>query len=95
MKIKTNNQPRLLLPLTEVPFEYQADFDYIGSDIHSYRMVQYKGVWYDTDDTVANVGLPANSALKKWDSHISDSFFSGVVFKFVGDEEVIVGTYYV
>lgn len=103
MKITTNNRPRQLLPLTDLPKKAQEDFDYLN-DPHEYRLVQYKGHWYDVYDTqlirtrpdhpVGHALVVAEaSPLADWDSIVSESFFSGILFRLVGDDEVIVGRY--
>jgi hypothetical protein len=106
LTIITNRKPRQLLPLTDLPEKAQADFDYLtDDDRHSYRFVQYKGVWYDVFDTQCigrwdtprldgNMRVNADHPFAKWDSLHGNSFFSGVLFKFVGDGEVICGRYY-
>jgi hypothetical protein len=99
MNIITNNIPRQLLPLTDLPAEAQKEFDYIENYDLSYRFVQYKGCWYDVYDTqvLEQSRLPPGPLFKLaaggWDSIVTETFFSGVVFRLVGDDEVIVGRY--
>lgn len=91
--IFTNRKPRKLIPLGDLPEKARADFDYMNeNDSYAYRFVQYKGVWYDVYDTMRlRKGNPFGDA---WDSYHGDSFFSGVLFKLVGDDdEVICGRY--
>ena len=82
--IKTDNRPRKLWSWYDLPIEYQADFDYVQDDDH--------------DSTVP--GLPwhgRSDMFPGWDSYIGDSFFSGVLFRYVPGtdyEEVVVGRYY-
>lgn len=98
MKIITNNVPRPLLPLTDLPEKARADFDYLGPDeVRDYRLVQYKGVWYDVYDSMRCPGAEAPEATRKafagWDGYISDSYFSGVLFKFTDENCVVCATY--
>lgn len=104
MKIITNNHPRPLACLAELPAKVRADFDYVGDDFDR-RFVQYKGVWYDVYDTQAIRTVPGvpmgwamvvaeDSPLADWDSIVSETFFSGVLFRLVGDDQVIVGSYF-
>jgi hypothetical protein len=105
MKITANKIARQLLPLCDLPKEAQSDFDYIEQDsYYENRLVNYKGAWYDVYDTqvvTANNGAPMGWAfhvkpgepLAKWDSVISESCFSGVVFKLAPDDYVICGRY--
>ena len=94
MEIITNNKPRYLAALNELPAEVQQDFDYVREqDDYSLRFVQYKGVWYDTYDS-ESTHQAGRSILPGWSCFQSETFFSGVVFRFVGDNEVICGRYY-
>lgn len=87
-RVITNNQPRRLHLLAALPPRIQREFEYISIDDDLPRMVQYRGVWYDVCDSVYPGGLPADNPLRAWDALISDSFFSGVVFRHVGDDVV-------
>lgn len=97
MKIITNNVPRPLLPLTDLPEKVRADFDYLD-DPYGARLVQYKGVWYDVWDSMRCPGAEAPAATRHafagWDRYISDTFFSGVLFKFADEDCVVVGQYF-
>ena len=105
MKIITNNTPREMVSFFDLPLKAQSDFDYIrDDDKHSYRFVSYKGNWYDVYDTQrisVTYGAPIGWAMvvkpddpfSKWDSILSDSCFSGVLFKLCEDTAVICGGY--
>ena len=105
MGIKTDNKWRPLAALADLPEKAQKEFEYIdGDSIYDLRFVKYKGVWYDAMDTqritisTYRMGLAMLVAkdhpFAKWSAFISDSFFSGVLFKFDEDfEQVIVGRY--
>ena len=105
MNITTDNKWRPLASLTDLPAKAMKEFEYIDEDsIHDLRFVKYKGVWYDTVDTqritVGNsfrgwdMYVTKDHPFAKWSSVISDSFFSGILFKFNEDfEQVIVGRY--
>lgn len=96
MKIITNNIPRPLLPLTDLPEKAREDFDYID-DSYDFRFVQYKGVWYDVYDSTRCPGDEAPAATRHvfagWDGYINDSYFSGVLFKFADEDCVVCATY--
>jgi hypothetical protein len=106
MNIVTNNQRRELQPIYSVPHKFHKDFNYIkGNAIYLRRFVQYKGAWYDTYDTQRIVTdqpnrmgwamhVESTSPFAKWNAVLSETFFSGVLFRFVGDDEVICGSYY-
>jgi hypothetical protein len=91
MNIITNNHLRPLACLAELPVKVRADFDYVGDDFDR-RFVQYKGVWYDVYDSEAcGVGF---DQFKGWDGIVSETFFSGVLFRFADEDQVIVGSYF-
>lgn len=101
MKIITNNQPRHLLTLAELPDKVAgAEFDYV-TDNHAPRFFKYRGAWYDTAEFVriapraravgfehpADVGSP----LLDWHGIQTASYFSAVVVRLADDDSVIVG----
>ena len=53
LSIITNHVPRDLVSLADLPLDVQIDFDYIreAGDGNSGRLVNYRGTWYDTQDT--------------------------------------------
>ena len=105
MNITTDNKWRPLASLADLPAKAMKEFEYIDEDsIYDLRFVKYKGVWYDTRDTqritVGNsfrgwdMYVTKDHPFAKWSSVISDSFFSGILFKFDEYfEQVIVGRY--
>lgn len=106
MKITTDNKPRCLMSWHEIDAKSQPDFEYIDNvERYNERFVKYKGEWYDTHDTQALTAeglkfpmgwamhVEPDSPLAKWHTIQSDSFFSGIVFRFVDDLCVIVGRY--
>lgn len=93
MRIITNNVPRRLHLYAALPPRVRKDFDYLSINDDTPRMVLYKGVWYDVLDSQTPYTLPADSPLHQWDGFISDSFFSGVVFKYADDGNAICGRY--
>ena len=107
MNITTNNHQRALVCIADLPAKAQADFDYVmGDDRYTARLVNYRGAWYDVHDTQAIRTRPdhpmgwamvvaEDSPLADWHSIISETYFSGIVFRLVGDDEVIVGRYFV
>lgn len=108
MKITTNNMPRELVTFHDIPKKARSDFDYVTDDAQfEYRFIQYKGNWYDTYDTQRlevdtgtngqfmgwTVSVEKDSPLSKWHAVISESYFSGVLFRFTGESMVICGGY--
>lgn len=95
MQIITNNKPRPLVALADLPEKTQADFDYVREEACWLpRFVQYKGAWYDVYDS-QNIDRELGfDQFKGWHGIVSDSFFSGVLFRLCDDEQVIVGRYF-
>ena len=105
MNITTDNKWRPLASLADLPAKAMKEFEYIDEDsIYDLRFVKYKGVWYDVRDTqritVGNsfrgwdMYVTKDHPFAKWSSVNSDSFFSGILFKFDEYfEQVIVGRY--
>ena len=96
MKIITNNIPRPLACFLDLPEKIRQDFDYID-DSYDLRFVQYKSVWYDVWDSMNCPWFEAPAATRHafsgWDGYISDSYFSGVLFKFADEDCVVCATY--
>lgn len=102
-----NRAPRPLLSLYELTEKEREEFGYIEDDV-SARLVRYKGSIYDAFDTQriepdsfrahptgGAMRVHPGEPLAYFDSIITESFFSGIVFRFVDDgESVIVGRFY-
>lgn len=96
-----NNVPRDTVDACELTPAERADFDYVDWSAidrgeESGTFVHYRGTWFDLGDVEGPVVLNGVG----WDAHISDTFFSGVVFRFVhedgddGEYDVVCGRYY-
>lgn len=96
MKIATNNIPRNVIYGFDLTEKQREEFDYLD-DVESGQFFAYKGQIYDLGEFMhvdAN-REPCLSPLSGWSGYASESFFSGMVVKYVDDfERVIVGTYY-
>lgn len=105
--IITNNVPRDIINPWELTTKERNEFLYLswpdldeGKDSASF--MRYKGETYDLGD---NEGIPHFAP--GWDGYYSQSFFSGVLFRYPRDpdnlgrkdeidsERVIIGQYYV
>lgn len=85
MKVTTNNVPRDLLPLSDVPENARGDFDYVNDDdAEANRFFQYCGRWYDANEFTVWTG-PKDSPLATWDGVQADTFFSAVAIRFPVD----------
>lgn len=102
IKVTTNNHPRELRSLAELPSKDAEWFDYMeGEDAYSPRLVRYCGSWYDVSDSEALHDKPefgARHGLRAagWHGITTESYFSGVLFRYADErcETVVVGRYY-
>mgnify|MGYP000078234015 FL=1 len=109
MQIITDWKMRPLLALADLPEEAQKDFDYIEEwDSHTARFAHYRGEYYDVfdvqriepDNSRAHpmgwaVRVHPGSPLCLFDSIVSDSYFSGTLFKLDSyNESVMCGRYF-
>ena len=100
IRIITNHAPRDVVDAWELSDSEREEFDYLywpaierGEDSASF--FRYKGTTYDLGEFSTTSGLPAANALRGWDGYVSDSFFSGVVVRYVDEcERVIVGRFF-
>ena len=98
VEVKTNNQPRELIDFQDLPEKIQKEeFDYIKEGEGFVRFFKYKGEYYDSHEfMVINHGREAlPEAFKGWSGYQSETFFSGLLIKFVDNdfENVVIGSY--
>lgn len=96
LKIYTNNVPRHVIYGYELTMKEAKEFDYLkGEALEFNHFVRYKGSVYDLSEFMSVRGLGSPTEFKDWDGYQSDSFFSGIVIKYVNSDcgEVVVGTY--
>jgi len=105
LTIITNGVPRDVLGAHELTPAEREDFDYMdwqaiedGRDSASF--VRYKGIVYDLGEFMRWEG-PEDSPLAVWDGFQSDTFFSGVLVRYVREddgslygESVVMARYY-
>ena len=91
LTIRTNNVPRLLKYGYEMPEKLRSDFDYIDAEeFATHNFFVFKGQWYDIGEFMCC----DSDHFKGWHGYTPDSFFSGVLVKYVGDDRVVVGQYF-
>lgn len=95
MEIITNNQPRPadygMYFCGSLRQELLKEFDYLTEDEFDVsEFFQYRGVWYHVGEFLRC----AAEQFPGWDLYHSDSYFSGVVIKYLYGEGVIVGRYW-
>lgn len=96
MKIITNNVPRDIIEAHELTIKEVMEFDYLdweaierGEDSASF--FRYKGELYDLGEIEV---APDVFKAQGYDGYQSDSYFSGLVVRYVNDnEQVIIGRY--
>lgn len=86
-------------------FNYITDLD----EKYSNRFVRFKESWYDTSDVQRiivsdplesrgymgwSMVIKSDHALAQWHAVLSESYFSGVLFKFTDEDQVVCGSYY-
>lgn len=94
VRIVTNNVPRDLLMWEELTEEERKEFDWIKNpEDTGLDFFRYRDWTYSTQDFMRiSEHAPFTG---KWDGYSSDSFFSGVLIRYVQDNErVVVATYY-
>ena len=100
-QIKTDNILRRLVALQDLPNQIQNEFEYAQETPEAPRFVQFKGHWYDAFDAVPIVTTPhpwgvqvdPQSNLAQWSMVLSETYFSGVLFRHLEDE-VVCGSYF-
>ena len=91
LQIKTNNQPRPLLGWDELTSKEQKEFDWIEDPMDTgLDFFRYKGWVYSLEEFL----VAPYPDFEGWDGYHSDSFFSGILVKYDGDEQVILATYF-
>lgn len=102
LTIICNNVPRDIVDAWELTVAERDEFDYLdwekieaGEDSASF--VRYKGDLIDLGDLERWTHAPITYMQAEFDAYRSDSFFSGLLFRYVeedGDWRIIVGRYF-
>lgn len=103
LEIKTNNRVRPLVTFNELPESVRSDFDYCKAKDTPF-FVKVLNHWYDAFDTQRittegsypmgwAVHVEKESPFAGWNAVTSETYWSGVLFKFK-DEGVVVGCYF-
>lgn len=93
--VKTNSVPRDIVYGFELSEKEKKEFDYLTEEeLNNGNFFRYKGWTYDMGDFLI-ISEFAPKELLKWDGHHFDTYFSGVVVRYVENfERIIVGRYY-
>ena len=95
VRVTTNNIPRDVLYGFELTARERAEFDYYSTEeeLSGAQFFRYKGEVYDLGEFTVTHEI---TELREWGGYQPDSFFSGLVVRYVPDtdyEQVIVGRY--
>jgi hypothetical protein len=98
LKIRTNCQPRNVLRWWDLTDKERAEFDYIAENdatTEGAEFGRYRGVVYDLHDMERGFGGAAMpEQFEGWDNYQSDSYFSGILIRWVDNgDRVIFATY--
>jgi hypothetical protein len=95
MKVRANNVPRDIICGYDLTQAERADFDYLSADdLDCSSFFRYRGAVYFLGD-FCRWDNPASPTRGPWDGYCSDSFFSGLVVRYVDEgERIVVGTYF-
>lgn len=104
MKVTTDHRPRKMKAWIDLPEKQRDYYDYLDdTERFMTRFVRYRGAWYDTFDTEPirtkkslkyECVIDESSPLSEWDAMLTETFFSGILFKFIDEDLVICGRYY-
>jgi hypothetical protein len=106
LKIITNRVPREVIDAWQLSPAEREDFGYLpwdeimaGEDSASF--VRFRGELYDLGDFMTTSDFDASHDFRQYDGYVSDSFFSGVLVRYVhGNPDyedygyVVMATYY-
>ena len=91
IQVITNHQLRPLIWGMDLTEQERSEFDYLEQDeLMVHEFIRYKGNVYD----IGEFDRAPESLAHFFDGVLSDSYFSGVLVKYVDDESVIMARYY-
>lgn len=97
--VRTNNVPRDIIEAYELSADEREQFDYLKWDAiergeDSASFFRFKGDLYDLGEFM-RWDNPMSPTRHGWDGYRSDSYFSGLVVRYVDNfERVVVGTFF-
>src|SRR5690554_4297524 len=98
MEIVTNNVPRHVIYGYELSEKERIEFDYLtDEELCTREFFKYKDEIYDLNEfmRITDTMMLHDNKLKEWHAYMAYSYFSGVVVKYiVQDESVIVGSFF-
>lgn len=101
IKVITNNVPRDLIDGYQLSESERAEFDYlnwqaINEGMDNASFFRYKGQLYELSQFTATPAKSLTPEFKGWAGFMSDSFFSGLLIRWVDTEyeSVVVARFY-
>lgn len=98
MKIACNNKPRQFIYGYELSDKEREKFDYLNpEELDTHYFVRYKNHVYDTSEFMRIDAVIVNCQREGWqkfNGYYSDSFFSGVLIKYIDSDNCLMATYY-
>ncbi len=97
LTIRTNNVPRLVIDGYQLTPKERKDFDYIDwpafdqGNSSATTFFRYKKCLYDLGEFML---CPSSFQWEGWDGYHGDTFFSGIVIKYLSDDHIVVGQYF-
>lgn len=93
MEVISNGVARDMISFYDLPLKVQGQVSQNYENAEHFDWVRYKGEWYCMEDFMR---VPRDGELLlEWDGYLNDTYFSGVLVKFVDNgERVIFGRYY-
>jgi hypothetical protein len=97
VKIITNNVPRDIIDAWDLTRAEREEFDFVDWDAveagnDNPEFFRYKGNLHYLGDFMRWDGCE-NEELLKWDGYSSDTYFSGLLVRYAGDEHVVAWFY--
>lgn len=98
LRVITNNVPRDIVYGYELTDKERKEFDYIDfstDDGVFHQFFRYKGWTYDLEEFERWDNPNSPTVGTGWDGMSADTFFSGILIRYIEDfERVVVGRYY-
>lgn len=88
INIITNNKPRKLLEFSELP-EKVLKKEFYWVEPSNFNFFKFKDRYYCIEEFTIP---PKDISSRGWHGILTDSFFSGILIRYLNDEEIVVGT---
>lgn len=95
LRIVTNNIPRDILYWYDLTEKERREFDYLDTEERQSdaTFFRYRGATYDLGEFM-RIDVNAPESMKQWHGYSSDSYFSGVLVRYVENFERVICALY-